>query len=387
MNNKVSIKKTSQGNYKWVVHYPDGGTRKRAFFAKKTGNDGAEQWMESKITELKELGSKELSISNEERGAVIKWRKLVSELPEHAQDVSLSDCVEQFAKTLTTRNKAITCQTVADDLMSRLNAAGRSKGHQNTTRYRLNHFLNVYGDWLACDISTEIIDEYLQDSQMRVCNQTVKHYRQTLYQLFVRAMETNACPSNPVEKAIRPSVISKEAGICTPQEVADLLSCADERIVPALAISFFAGVRRSEIEKLDWSQIKLDQGFITITAGNAKTAQRRNVSISDNLMEWLKPYAQKKGKVVSSPAIYRFEQVKATDKAKIKWLHNAGRHSFASYHLALHEDAGKTAKQLGHMNSELLYRHYHTLVSKQDSTSYWDITPLNQSEKVIQITA
>ena len=58
-----------------------------------------------------------------------------------------------------------------------------------------------------------------------------------------------------------------------------------------------------------------------------------------------------------------------------RWPNNALRHSFASYHLALHQNAATTALQLGHTDSRLLFEHYRELVHPEDAKAFWEITP------------
>ena len=58
-----------------------------------------------------------------------------------------------------------------------------------------------------------------------------------------------------------------------------------------------------------------------------------------------------------------------------KWPHNALRHSFGSYHLALHGDATKTANQMGHKSTDVVHNHYKALVMKSDAEKYWGLRP------------
>lgn len=74
-------------------------------------------------------------------------------------------------------------------------------------------------------------------------------------------------------------VKTDEPGILKPAQVAARLSHADDDTLPRLAISFFAGVRRAEIERLDWSEIDLKSGQIEIKASKAK---RRHVSTQES---------------------------------------------------------------------------------------------------------
>ena len=54
---------------------------------------------------------------------------------------------------------------------------------------------------------------------------------------------------------------------------------------------------------------------------------------------------------------------------------NCLRHSFATYHVALHRDPGKTALILSHRNQEVLYQHYLGIATKEQAERYFDIWP------------
>ena len=374
MSIKVSVLKSGKKNYPYYVSYPDGDRRAKKYFKRKEREGGADEWAAEKRKQLAEQGNKHAAITDAELQAVIKFRAAIKELPEHAQSVTLADAVESFTKGLSVRHKSISCQDVSDKLIAKLMVEGKSKSHRDTLEYRLKRFNQEYGEWLACDVTTEVIDDFL--ANLEVGQQTKLHYRRAIGQMFNHAIKIKAAPESPVTEAIKPIVKPSPTGILKPTELAKLLSAADNDTLPGLAISFFAGVRRAEIERLDWSEIDLEEGFIEIKAENAKTAQRRTIPISDNLRAWLLPHTQHEGSVIKSHAIWRNGQEAAREAAKIKnWPHNAGRHSFASYHLAKHNDPGKLAMALGHPDPRLLFRHYRQLVTTRAANTYWNIFP------------
>src|SRR5205807_7143635 len=115
-------------------------------------------------------------------------------------------------------------------------------------------------------------------------------------------------------------------------------------------------------------------GLIEVTASKAKSARRRFVKIRPNLTAWLRPVAHTKGAVTSTD--YRALLDDARTAAGItKWPQNALRHGFASYALAHDKDAAKIALELGHTNSNLVFRHYRELVNPRSAAEYWQITP------------
>ena len=76
-----------------------------------------------------------------------------------------------------------------------------------------------------------------------------------------------------------------------------LLENADPALIPFLSIGAFAGLRHAELQRLDWSEVRLDDGFIEVKASKAKTASRRLVPIPDNFRLWLKDHAKAGGPV------------------------------------------------------------------------------------------
>jgi hypothetical protein len=63
------------------------------------------------------------------------------------------------------------------------------------------------------------------------------------------------------------------------------------------------------------------------------------------------------------------------EKTGVSWKSNGMRHSFASYHLATHEDAARTSLALGHNSPALVFRHYRELVSRKDAQEFWNLLP------------
>lgn len=283
---------------------------------------------------------------------------------------------------------------MADSYVSSLRTAQKSPRHIRNTEGRLKRFNVSYGDWLACDVSTDVIDDFLTNlkeaviasekaTKSRPLSATSKNnYRVTLNGMFNHAVKLKAATVNPVADAVIMKTVSTEPGTLKPAELNALLIAADDDTRAGIAISFFAGLRRAEIEGLDWSDINLEENHIVVSAAIAKKNTRRIVNVSDNLRAWLLPLQMPRGKVMLSPQIWRNGFEKARELAGIKvWPQNAGRHSFASYHLAKHQDAGKTSFELGHRGgSRLLYEKYAKAVTKKAADAYWKITPPNKSK-------
>jgi integrase len=67
---------------------------------------------------------------------------------------------------------------------------------------------------------------------------------------------------SPFPAMVRYKETKAPVSIFTPENMASLLSKADETLRPFLALGAFAGLRMAELQRLDWNEIDLERGFI-----------------------------------------------------------------------------------------------------------------------------
>ncbi len=180
-----------------------------------------------------------------------------------------------------------------------------------------------------------------------------------------------------------------EIEIFRPEEMAAVLEMADKRLIPFLAIGAFAGLRHAELQRLDWAEVRMEDGLIEVKANKAKTASRRLVPIQDNLRRWLKPYRKTSGFICdyvnTSNQIDRLAEVvnrkmKETEAtAAFAWKRNALRHSYISYRVADTQNVAQVALEAG--NSPLMiFQHYRELVRLKEAKLWFGITPESVGE-------
>lgn len=119
--------------------------------------------------------------------------------------------------------------------------------------------------------------------------------------------------------------LAKEApsavGIFRPEQLQEMLNASSGAIQLYLALGAFSGLRHSELMRLDWAEIKLAQKHIEVTAGKAKTAQRRIVPIQPNLRAWIMLQCKNAGPIfIGEPMVARGIRELA------KRLRDAGKH-------------------------------------------------------------
>jgi integrase len=179
--------------------------------------------------------------------------------------------------------------------------------------------------------------------------------------------------------------------------LAAALAQKDMPLLPALVLRLFCGIRTAEVCKLEWSEIrwKDKDPIVCVPAGKAKKRHIRNVDIPNNAIKWLALCAKDKGQCPIVRVAEQQDKVVATDAAaaRIVKLHckavarlansvgvkmdgNTTRHSFGTYHFALHGDSGKTSGQLGHRTGDyVLFDHYRALANNSDAERYFSLVP------------
>jgi integrase len=187
---------------------------------------------------------------------------------------------------------------------------------------------------------------------------------------------------------MRAKAIESEPGILTPEQFTALLTNASPEMLPYWAIGGFAGLRRAELERLEWRDIDFESNLIEVTPAKSKTASRRHVEILPALAAWLTPYRRNRSLHPVCPVNLHVRMQVDRERAGItNWPSNALRHSYASYHLAHFQDAPKTALQLGHTDTDMVFSYYRQRVKPAAAKAWWLIMPRESVHNVIELAA
>ena len=141
-------------------------------------------------------------------------------------------------------------------------------------------------------------------------------------------------------------------------------------LVRPFAFLYFAGIRPDELKRMAGREdelVNLKTRAITIPANVAKTRHERQVTISDNLAAWLKDFP---GDLIPT----NFEALNKKVRKHFELSHDEARHSFISYHVALHRSVGDAALQAG--NSEaIVKRHYLNTHTREEGGEFFRVIP------------
>ncbi len=301
--------------------------------------------------------------------------------------VSLLTAVEEWiaGRGKTPRIITKTVAEVADEFLTSKRVEGAGFFHLEDRKYRMNKFASSFPGRIDL-VSTHEIEVWLNG--LKVSGRTRNNYRNAVLQLFRYARGKRYLPRN--EPTVVEDVAAANFGegaieIYTPQELRLLLSHAPAKLLPFFAIGALAGLRSQETMRLDWADIRFEQGFIEVAAEKAKTASRRLVPLLPALAAWLLPLRQKSGHVVGytrndvlCEARKRFCKRGITEGDEVvefTWKPNALRHSYASYRLADIKDAARVALEMGN-SPTMLFRNYRELVTEKQATEWFSVLPM-----------
>ncbi len=332
--------------------------------------------------------------------AVTDYVAVVRRLPEH---VSLSEAVEFYLKRHPIGLPTKTVREVVDELIASKTSAGKSGVYIKDLTSRLGAFADSF-QLRITNVTGKQIEEYIRglktlngdESQRRqLSGRTQNNICRLVSTLFKFAIKRGYLPKDHdeisgVEKA---SVDSGEIEVFSPAELQKLFDACltpvqergvwrtREEMIPYLAVAAFCGLRAAEIMRLDWSEIHLTgtERFVEVKAGNAKTASRRTVPITDNCAAWLERYAKTSGPVIKLSRADKQLFLYLANKSGVPWKHNGLRHSFISYRLALVKDVGQVSLEAGN-SPGMVFKHYRQLVRESEAKAWFSVVPPTQAE-------
>ena len=303
---------------------------------------------------------------------------------------TIGEAVEGYLRTVASVKRKDIKETVEEFLQANAPRTKASEGQrtQLSTKYayhrelQLRKFADTFPNTAVSELSKEHLDKFIgsfDDFSAKSRN----HYRAAVRQFLQWAVRKDYLP--PTHRLFEADAMRPERAntatveFYTPDEFAALLKTAktaDATLRPIIAIGGLAGLRTSELLRLDWADVWRVPGHIEITAGKSKTRQRRLVEVCPALNAWLKPFRTlTTGKLWTGHEI-TFQQhfVELCKDAKVTRKTNGLRHAFCTYHFALHANENLTAQQAGN-SPAMIHAHYKGLATKSEAEKWFQVAP------------
>lgn len=302
--------------------------------------------------------------------------------PNTGKAPRLLDAVQDYAKlikpTLGTEATRDEVELYLDETDKRASTGNIQEDSARDTRNRLKRFLSSKLSlqplgFFATDAGTKVLEKWLD--ALPVGPTTFNNYRRHLSIFFGWAVKNSKLPRNPcaqIEERRKKRSEEQEAEIITPEEFRSLLLVArgslagvseDERWSPELlagvALQGFCGIRAKEMTRLEWKAVDFEEGQVLVSKGQGKTRKGRLIPLPEACRAWLKDVAGKSGPVVPNEYQKKVSGLRAIMRSPSQATRTAPgfvssempdnclRHSFATYHLALHKSEALTSRLMG----------------------------------------
>ena len=154
----------------------------------------------------------------------------------------------------------------------------------------------------------------------------------------------------------------KRISILNKEEIGRLMRTAETfeggACLAAIAIMLYAGVRPNEVERLRWSDIRLEDGVTCIAPHHSKTGGARHVTIFPPLARILQRIRRPGDERICPPNWRRLRARLHREAGFMSWQPDVLRHTFATHHLATFRNYAELQLEMGHRSAELLRTRY-----------------------------
>ncbi|PWU13303.1 MAG: hypothetical protein C5B50_19520 [Verrucomicrobia bacterium] len=278
--------------------------------------------------------------------------------------------------------------------------------HWRNTGYWLNEFAETFPGYAVSELTKQLLDTYM--AKFAEAAPKTRNERRGVVKMFLSwAVEQDYLA--PTHRLLESSQLKHENAdvetieCYTAAELRLLLERAGQPpapvvkkgekpqadyrdLLPVLALAGLAGMRETEILRLEWPDVFRVPGHIEVGALKAKTRSRRLIEVCTSLVKWLETYRKSTGPVWTQ-GYKKFHEKFAALRAELNIKHrrNGLRHSYISSHYAVHADEGLTAKLAG--NSPLMvHKNYKGLLTRKQGKAWFEVAP-TQGTNVIPLRA
>jgi integrase len=255
-------------------------------------------------------------------------------------------------------------------------------------RFCMQFMAFVGTDRILSEIRADEIRSYISTVEGAI--KTQWHHYVAIRMFFKHCESLELIEKSPMRGVAAPRVPNPAPQVFSSDEVSSFLGAVLEHAPQQLgyyALSFFCGIRREEILRMNWDNVDLTDGYAYLSPKITKTGIGRVVKLADCARRWLE-ICQKNGKILpgGKKALFLKKSLLMQKSGLKRWIRNGARHSFVSYHCALRDNIYETATQAGH-DVKMLSRHYRAIVSRAEAVKFWGIYPPDILTNIVPVTS
>jgi hypothetical protein len=322
-------------NSAWVIEgmRDEGGKRVRKFFPSR---DEANEWLRSRRPDFQNQGRAAMGLPDKQRVDAIQALSILA--PHNA---NLTTAARAFHERATLVSHTVMFAKLREELVATKKKDKKSARYVSDLRSRLAAVGRTFDERPVATIETRELDDWLR--ALRLAPTSRINFRKVMRTAFEFAILRGYATDNPVVRTEKVKAGDSPPGILTPVEIAAMLSVADPMVAAAIALSAFGGLRDAEVKK----------------SGPVRPSQRVGYPLY---------------RAARRRAAAKLVKQGHTAKNMKNWPTNAFRHSFASYRLAMVNNAAQVAEECGH-SVHILKKHYRELVTKAEAVAWFGVVP------------
>jgi integrase len=383
-----------------------GNARKRKQFKAK---HDAERWAAEQYRGVRKQGEDYFKATESERREFTDWMPKLRE-----SGISLAEAAAFALKRLRPEGGERSVVEAVNELVAskklRFERGDLRERSYKDFMNRASKFADAFDELPIKELALDSITDWLLGLELEP--RTTKNYLSIISEILKYAYQKQYIAESPLERLTdsdrkeligngssesQPSILSLEE---SRRLLEGALAHSELDLLGAVVLGLFCGIRIEELKRLDWANVRdhEDRPFVTISAEMAKKRRIRNIDIPEIALKWLSLIKEREGVVARGKHHddYRrrfnqllqstgFGHTDETGKWVSNWETNAMRHSFGSYHYALHGNPLETSRQLGHKsNDQVLFDHYRALATKEQGEAFFSIVPPKSESKLVE---
>jgi integrase len=305
---------------------------------------------------------------------------LESQLSAHGR--SLEDAVKHYLEHL--KKNPITTATI-DRLTERWIKCVENDKNKNNRQRTINDLKSFsvqlsrdFKDVLITEASRSLVSENINKLRKKdgseLSQQTRKNYLSKTKQFFNWAVSEELISTNPIalEKVRVDQHIPKAYSVQDAIIITKLVQKDKYKtLIPYICIGLFSGLRPTEVERINWSNIHFDNNIISVEPNQTKVKRSRHAELNNTLKSWLN--ISSKHKQIKPRNFQRlFKSFKK--ELNIEWIPDGLRHTYATYWLPINQNKDLLANYMGNSRS-VIDKHYLKPALKQDAEKFWKLIP------------
>jgi integrase len=312
-----------------------------------------------------------------------KWLKRIA-----LEGVTLEDVVKFYLqhKVASTKSPAEILPLYAAE-MTRLK---RSVKHIRETEATLRRFQVLYPSFE--DVKRETIEHFITGTGWGTSAQRrfvvmLKAFCEFSYVRGFLAVNPLADSRNTVKVAKTQGAEVLSLGVNEVRNIVILARLPEyQSILGWLSLALFAGVRPEEINRTDRHLLALEVGLFRVTAKNSKTAKTRVIELPEVCLAYLKEWCAvvpETARFVEKSHREKWDKLRKEAGLYQNWVPDVLRHTFASMHYAMHQNASLLKALMGHsQNENTLFQHYRAVqtvtgetITRAMAEEFWSLVP------------